>query len=44
MGARKNKLCDQKGQDPKSKEIYRKKFCRGSKKPFQMYMVGEKKN
>ena len=46
MDGRNNKLCDQKGQDPKwgkaDKETHQKKSCRGSKEPFQMYMAGKK--
>ena len=45
MGVRNNKLCDQRVQDPKGgqggKETHQKKFCRGTKGPFQMYMAGK---
>ena len=48
MGGRNNKLCDQRGQDPKGgqagKETHQKKSCRRSKGPFQMYMAGKKTN
>ena len=47
MGARNNKLFDQKSQDPKGgqagKETTKKKSCRGSKGSFQMYMAGKQK-
>ena len=46
MGGRNNKLCDQRGQDPKGgqagKETHQKKSCRWPKGPFQMYMAGKK--
>ena len=46
MGGKNNRLCDQKGQDPKGgqagKETHQKKSCRGSKGPFQMNMTGKK--
>ena len=39
MGGRNNKLCNQRGQNPKGgqagKETHQKKSCRGSKRPFQ---------
>ena len=46
-GGRNNRLCDQRGQNPKGgqagKETHQKKFCRGSKGPFQMNMTTKKK-
>ena len=48
MGGRNNKLCDQRGQDPKGgqagKETHQKKSCRGSKGPFQYSLYGWQKN
>ena len=46
MGGRNNKLCDQRGQDPKGglagKETHQKKSCRGSKGPFQCICSAKK--
>ena len=44
LGGRNNKLCDQKGQTQKRsgrQRNHQKKFCRGSKRPFQTYMAGK---
>ena len=47
MGGRNNKLCDQRGQDPKGgqagKETHQKKSCCRSKGPFQCIWLAKKK-
>ena len=46
MGGRNNKLCDQRGQDPKGslagKETHQKKSCRGSKGPYECIWSAKK--